>query len=113
MLGVCLRSLLPELETVLGMKSMGLKLWDRVEGLGLEGAMDAKLKGPGSVVGSARVNLRGWNYGVQGLENGRPQGGSKTDPTRYPMRWGSRGQDLTSLTTEGRGQGDQEHVARR
>lgn len=72
MLGVCLRSLLPELETVLGMKSMGLKLWDRVEGLGLEGTMDAKLKGPGSVVGSARVNLRGWNYGVQGLENGRP-----------------------------------------
>ena len=102
---LCLRSLLPELEIVLSMDSMGLRLWGRMEGLGLEGAMDAKLKGPGSVVGSARVNLRGWKYGVQGLENGRLHGGSKMDPTRYPMRWGSRGQDLKSLTIEGWGPG--------
>ena len=48
---LCLRSLLHELEIVLSMESMGLRLWGRMEGLGLEGAMDAKLKGPGSVVG--------------------------------------------------------------
>lgn len=102
---LCLRSLLPELETVLGMESMGLRLWGRMEGLGLEGAMDGKLKGRGSVVGSATVNLRGWSYGVQGLENGHLQGGSKMDPTRCPMRLGSRGQDLKSLTIEGWGPG--------
>lgn len=113
MLGVCLRSLLPELETVLGMKSMGLKLWGRVEGLGLEGATDAKLKGPGSVVGSARVNSEDGTMGSRAWRMGVPRVGSKTDPTRYPMRWGSRGQALKSLTIEGRGQGDQEHGAGR
>lgn len=33
------------------MESMGLRLWGRMEGLGLEGAMDASTEGPGSVVG--------------------------------------------------------------
>lgn len=50
--------------------------------------MEAECKGPGSVLGSARVNLRGSDSGVQGLENERPQGGDEEGPDRLSQGTG-------------------------